>query len=71
METLVRKTVFSSIPGAVEFFVSTAIDGVDTLGKGQGFLELLDWTLQVKRERVLLPRVDTTSSDPLFMFGTR
>ena len=71
METVIRQTVFSSIPETVEFSVSTAVDDDDTLGKDQGFLELLDWTLQVKRECVLLPPVDTTSVDPLFMFGKR
>lgn len=71
MEEVVRQTVFSSIPDAVEFAVSTVVDDGDTLGKGKGFLELLDWTLLVRRGRVVLPPVDTTSVDPLFMFGKR
>lgn len=71
MEAVIRQTVFSSIPETVEFSVSTAVDDDDTLGKGQGFLELLNWTLLVRRGRVLLPPVDTTSVDPLFMFGKR
>lgn len=71
MEEVVRQAVFSSIPDAVEFAVSTVVDDGDTLGKGKGFLELLDWTLQVRRGRVVLPSVDTTSADPLFMFGKR
>ena len=70
MEAVIRQSVFSSIPETVEFSVSTAVDD-DTLGQGLGFLELLDWTLRVRRGRVLLPPVDTTSKDPLFMFGKR
>ncbi|WP_229652014.1 TRAFAC clade GTPase domain-containing protein [Vibrio parahaemolyticus] len=71
MEEVVRQTVFSTISDVVEFAVSTVVDDGDTLGKGKGFLELLDWTLQVRRGRVVLPSVDTTSVDPLFMFGKR
>ncbi|BEI22910.1 hypothetical protein KKIDH5335_12420 [Vibrio fluvialis] len=71
MEEVIRQTVFSSIPETVEFAVSTVVDDGDPLGKGKGFLELFEWTLLVRRGRVSLPSIDTTSVDPLFMFGKR
>lgn len=71
MEEVVRQTVFKSIPETVEFSVSTVVDDEDTQGKGRGFLDLLNWILQVRRGRILLPPVETMNVDPLFMFGKR
>lgn len=71
MEEVIRQTVFSSIPATVEFAVSTVVDDGDPLGKGKSFLELFEWILLVRRGRVSLPSIDTTSVDPLFMFGKR
>jgi hypothetical protein len=41
MKAAIRQAVFSSIPEAVEFSVSTAVKDDDTLGKGQGFWSFL------------------------------
>lgn len=71
MENAIRDAVFNSIPDAAEFSISIESDPKDTLGKGQGLLELFDWILEIRRERVLLPPLNVTSLDPLFMFGVR
>jgi hypothetical protein len=71
MEKAVRDAVLGSMPDAHEFSVSIAVSADDASDKGRGLLDLLDWTLEIRRERVSLPPVEASSSDPLFMFGTR
>lgn len=71
METAVREAVLGLMPDAVEFSVSVVPNAEGAPDKGQGIIELLDWTLEVRRERLSLPSVIATSADPLFMFGAR
>ena len=71
METAVREAVFRLMPDAVEFSVSVVPSVEGEPDKGQGLIELLDWTLDVRRERLSLPPIIATSVDPLFMFGAR
>lgn len=71
MEEAVRDAVLGPMPDAREFSVSIVPSAHDVSDKGQGLLELLDWTLNVRRERVSLPSVNTANSDPLFLFGVR
>lgn len=71
MEKAVRAAVLGPMPDAAEFSVSIEPDDEGTSDKGQGLIELLDWTLGVRRKRVSMPPVTATSADPLFMFGTR
>jgi hypothetical protein len=71
METAVHEAVFGPMPDAMEFSVSIVPSPGETSDKGQGLIELLDWTLDVRRERLSLPPAMATSADPLFMFGAR
>lgn len=71
METAIRDAVLGQMPDAREFSVSIASGDDDASDKGQGLLELLDWTLDTRRERVALPSVEASSFDPLFLFGAR
>jgi hypothetical protein len=71
MEKAVRDAVFSLMPDAIEFSVSIASDREDASNTGDGLLDLLDWTLGLRRQHVVLPPVKGTSSDPLFLLGTR
>jgi hypothetical protein len=71
MEKAVRDAVLGPMSDALEFSVSVVPGAHGAPDKGQGLLELLDWTLSVRRARVTLPPVSTTSADPLFMFGAR
>lgn len=71
MEKAVREAVLGLMPDAGEFSVSIMPGAEGAPDKGRGLVELLDWTLDVRRERVSLPPVTATSADPLFMFGTR
>lgn len=71
MEKTVREAVLGIMPDAVEFSVSIAAKARTAPDKGRGLIELLDWTLDVRRERVSLPPITATSADPLFMFGAR
>lgn len=70
MEKAVRDAVLGSMPDMVEFSVSIT-SGSDASDTGQGFLELFDWMLGVRRQRVSLSPVNAIGSDPLFIFGTR
>ena len=69
-EVAVRRTVFRAIPHAVEFSVSimSELDGTET---GQGFLDLLRWTLNVRRPTVRLSEPAGDSLDPVFTFGAK
>lgn len=71
MEKTVRDGVLGPMPDAVEFSVSIAPSAEGAQDKGQGLIELLDWTLNARRARLVLPLVAATSNDPLFMFGAR
>ncbi|WP_138468678.1 hypothetical protein [Poseidonocella sp. HB161398] len=71
MEKAVRDAVLGPMPDAHEFSVSITASGDDATDTGQGLLELLNWTLEIRRERVSLPPVEAASPDPLFMFGAR
>jgi hypothetical protein len=71
VETAVREAVLGLMPDAVEFSVSILQSVEGEPDKGQGLIELLDWALDVRRERLSLPPVIPTIADPLFMFGTR
>jgi hypothetical protein len=68
MEKVIREVVSGAITDFAEFSVSieSSRDGIN-----DDFLELLNWILNVRREQVLLPEVCTTSTDPLFKFGSR
>jgi len=69
LESAVRDAVFCAMPDAAEFSVSVMPPSDVASDKGQGLVELLDWTLSVHRQRVVLPPLESTSSDPLFVFG--
>jgi hypothetical protein len=71
MQRSIREAVFGTMPDAMEFSVSIVEDEEGKFDIGRGFLELLDWTLRARRERVSLPPVIATNDDPLFMFGVR
>jgi hypothetical protein len=71
IEKAVREAVLGPMPDALEFSVSILSKADGAADKGQGLVELLDWTLSVRRERVLLPPASATSSDLLFMLGAR
>ena len=71
MEKAVRDAVLGAMPDAHEFSVSITASADDAPDTGQGLLELLNWTLEIRRERVSLPPVEASSSDPLFLFGAR
>jgi hypothetical protein len=71
MEKAIREAVFGPMPDAKEFSVSIVSLEEDASGAGIGLLELLDWTLSVRRARVKLPHSPRGSTDPLFMFGVR
>ena len=71
MEKAVRDAVLGAMPDAMEFSVSIAPGTDGASDEGQGFLELLGWTLDTRRKRVSLPPSNATSSDPVFVFGAR
>lgn len=71
IETAVREAVLGLMPDAAEFSVSIVPSVGGKSDKGQGLIELLDWTLEVRHKRLSLPPVIATSADPLFMFGAR
>lgn len=71
MEQAVRDAVFRPMPDAKEFHVSIVAEAGGTKDTGQGLLELLDWSLDVRRELTQLPAPTVASADPLFIFGCR
>jgi hypothetical protein len=71
METAVRDAVLLQMPDAVEFSVSVVTTDPESDGLGTGFLELLQWTLDYRRRRAILPTLEAENYDPLFLFGTR
>ncbi len=66
-----RTAVMDQMPDAAEFHVSIVSPERDTKGAGTGLVELLDWTLSIRRECALLPTLSRASDDPLFLYGTR
>lgn len=73
MDAAVRKAVFDVMPNAAEFSVSVVADseGESILDKGTGLVGLLRWTVDVQRPTVDLPPPMATSSDSLFVYGSR
>ncbi|HAT1614624.1 TPA: hypothetical protein I8Y09_005150 [Raoultella ornithinolytica] len=71
MEAMVRETVFNLMPNTPEFFVSVQADAEGDPDIRSGLQDLLDWTLEIRRDFVSLPPIQSSVSDPLFMFGTR
>jgi len=71
METSVRHSVRRFIPDAEEFQVSIHGEDGQQNGTGRGFLELLQWSLSVRRGRVDLAPPGRGAEDPLFLFGAR
>jgi hypothetical protein len=71
MEVAVREAVLGPMPDAPEFSVTVAPSTQGDADKGHGLIELLDWTLEVRRQRVSLPRAPAPSTDPLFMFDAK
>jgi hypothetical protein len=70
IEAAIRDAVLKLMPDAHEFSVSVSSPD-DHENKGQGLLELLDWTLDIRRARLSLPPPQAASSDLLFMFGVK
>jgi hypothetical protein len=71
IEVAVRTAVTGLMPDAVEFSVSIVPPEGEIQGAGAGLLELLDWTLNVRRELALLPTSSRAITDPLFLYGVR
>jgi hypothetical protein len=71
MVKTIRDAVLGLMPDAVEFSVSIASTAAAASDRGQGLLELFNWTLATRRLRISLPPASAASSDPLFMFGAR
>jgi len=71
METTIREAVFNLMPDAHEFSVSVSADAESNSVIPHGLEDLLDWTLNMRRGRICLPPLQSSVSDPLFMFGTR
>ena len=68
MEKAVRSAVLRVIPNVVEFAVSIMPkpDGTENV---QGFLDLLGWSLNVRRPTVRIPGPAGDNLDPVFRFG--
>lgn len=71
IEQTVKEAVFGLMPDALEFSVSVTPGEDDESNTGRGLLDLFEWTLSARRQRISLPPVTTTATDPLFLFGTR
>jgi hypothetical protein len=71
METAVRKAVMDTMPDAKEFAVSIVSPRDDSQAVGRGLIELLEWTLAIRRGKAELPASFRTTADPLFLFGAR
>lgn len=70
MEQAVRGSVLKVIPKAVEFAVSIMSRSSESENV-QVFLDLLCWTLNVRRSTVRLPEPVIGNLDPVFTFGAR
>lgn len=71
IEQAVRDAVLGRMPDAQEFSVSVLSGTEDKSDCGQGFLDLLDWTLERRRARTVIPTLAVGGTDPLFVYGTR
>lgn len=69
MAASVRKIAHEHMPGIAEFRVSTSPSSETPSGSGQGFTEVLDWIVQMRRQTVVLPKARSLTSDPLFVSG--
>ena len=73
IEKAVREAVTDAMPDAFEHSVSVVGSPASDLrrNKGSGLVELLQWTISIRRSGVRLPPHASTSGDPLFMFESR
>jgi hypothetical protein len=69
MVAAVRKIAQEHIPAIAEFRVSISASGETAHGAGRGIAELLDWVVQVRRQRVVLPKTHSITNDPLSVNG--
>lgn len=69
MESAVRTAVMNSMPDAVEFSVSIISPPGPAEAAESGLLELLAWTLSVRRALGHLSVPSQTTADPLFLYG--
>jgi len=69
MVAAVHKVAKEHMPDIAEFSVSIAASGGITNGQARGIRELLDWVVQVRRQRVSLPKTRSITGDPLFVSG--
>ncbi|HZU30594.1 MAG TPA: hypothetical protein VFB79_05730 [Candidatus Angelobacter sp.] len=65
------RSVTAQISNLVEFEVSVISEDESASKYGKGLTDLLRWLLELRRSRTALPRIESVSSDPLFLFGTR
>lgn len=71
MKTAIRGAVLGQMPEAREFSVSIKPDSDEASDRGQGLLELFDWTISIRRAGAKLPPLGAESNDPIFMLGKR
>ena len=71
IESAVRNAVKDPMPDAVEFSVSIIPSNGSSKDSGDGLLALLNWILGIRRESAVIPPLDGTSMDPLFLYGAR
>ena len=71
MEEEIRNFVLEQLPCALEFRVSVAPECDEAKDTGQGLLELLRWSLDVRRNTLLLPEPRGDNPDPFFLVGRR
>ena len=71
MEEAVRNSVLEQMPDAMEFRVSVVSESDEASDTGQGLLDLLSWSLNVRRNPVVLPEPVGDNLDPFFLFGRR
>ena len=70
-EKAVRNSVLGQMPDALEFGVSVAPTHDQACDNGKGFLDLLDWVLNVRCNRAVLPEPVSDNLDPFFLFARR
>ena len=69
MEDSIREAIFGPMPDAAEFSVSVVSGGRGMGEVDEGLIELLDWTLKVRRPLIELPSRSVIRDDPLFRYG--
>ncbi len=70
-EEAVRNTVLEQMPDALEFRVSVASTHDQDEDSRKGFLDLLDWVLNVRCNPAVLPEPISENIDPFFLFSRR